>query len=48
MVDDKILGTAKRDIKKGEEFLVPILDGGILGENETIDFVSGITVGDLI
>lgn len=44
---DKIIGIAKRDIAKGEDFKVPIDRMGNILFNDYIDFIEGTKIGDL-
>lgn len=44
---DKLLGIAKRDIKAGETFSIPIeVTSGKYLENDTINFLEGASIHD--
>ena len=43
----KMIGIAKRDIEKGEEFQVPIEFDGTILPNKHINFIEGYNIKDL-
>lgn len=45
---NKMIGIAKRDLKKGEVMEFPIsVETGEIGKNENINFIEGTTIDDI-